>query len=99
VENSRLIVSPAARRDLRTIRRHSERLWGTAKTDSYLELLWESIESLMAHPERGRIVSPDQPKRRRLTVSRHIIYYRLAESTIEILRIVHERRDVAALLD
>jgi plasmid stabilization system protein ParE len=53
----------------------------------------------MAHPERGRIVSPDQPKRRRLTVSRHIIYCRLAGSTIEILRIVHERRDVAALLD
>jgi toxin ParE1/3/4 len=96
---NRVIVSPEARKDLRIIRKHSERQWGSRKAGAYIEAIWDSIESLEKHPEIGRVVSPDQPESRRLTVTPHIVYYRIRESGVEISRVLHERMDASTQLD
>jgi len=94
-----IVISPRASRDIRTIERHTNKFWGPDQASNYVENIWEAIESLATFPEIGRVVAVGPPNTRRISVNRHIIFYRTGESSIEISRIVHERRDAAWLLE
>ena len=99
MDQYQIVISPRASRDIRTIERHTHKLWEAHQASAYVENIWEAIASLATFPEIGRVVAMGPPNTRRISVDRHIIFYRIGESSIEISRVVHERRDVAWLLD
>ena len=87
----RLVVSPQARADIEMIRQYSIEEWGVQRADAYLQQLRASFRSLQLFPELGRPISQEYSRRRLLQANQHIIYYQIAESKVEISRVLHHR--------
>jgi toxin ParE1/3/4 len=94
-----VVLSSRAGRDIRVIECHTRKSWGQDQASTYVESNWQTIESITTFPEIGRVVAVGPPSTRGIGVGRHIIFYRIGDSMIEISRIVHERRDAAWLLE
>lgn len=91
---SLLVLSPAAREDLRAIHQYGSRQWGKSRSDEYMSSLKETLWSLLQYPETGK-VRPEFPGEiRGLPVSSHVIFYRIQPKQLEIIRILHARQDV-----
>ena len=54
------------------------------------------MKSLVAHPDLGRVRDDVRIGLRGLLVGEHIVYYRIAEDVIRVMRILHQARDAAA---
>lgn len=91
---SLLVLSPAAREDLRAIHQYGSRQWGKIRSDDYMGSLKEMLWSLLQCPETGK-VRPEFPGEiRSPPVSSHAIFYRIQRNQLEIIRILHARQDV-----
>jgi plasmid stabilization system protein ParE len=64
-----------------------------------MDSLLAAADSLGSFPERGPVINPDYPNVRRVVSARHVIYYRVLETDLEFLRVLHERMDASAQLD
>lgn len=91
-----IIRSPAAENDLidiwLVIAEHSPRA-----ADHFLNAIAERILQLAAFPESGPRRPDVGADTRALTIGDYLVLYRLAEGRIEIVRIVHDARDVSTL--
>jgi toxin ParE1/3/4 len=67
--------------------------WGVAQRDAYGEEIARAFESLSANAEIGRARDEVSPGLRSYRVRQHVIYYRIAGSSLMVLRILHERMD------
>ena len=67
--------------------------WNEKQADHYLDALATSIERLKNHPKLGRECSHVRSGYRRLNALHHRIYYYPTDSSIEIVRVLHERTD------
>jgi toxin ParE1/3/4 len=92
----RVIFSQPAQQDITSIEQFSATNWGTGQARSYVAAMRNSIELLATFPERGRIAGGSDPDLRVLVYNKHLVYYRLLETSIEVVRIVHERMDQSA---
>jgi toxin ParE1/3/4 len=91
---ARYRLTRAAREDLAEIGRYSGRRWGAAQRRAYLARLDARMDQLVDHPQIGVARDDLRPGYRCLREGRHLIFYRLAAATVEIVRIVHQRMDV-----
>jgi toxin ParE1/3/4 len=82
-----------ARDDLLGIWLYSEERWGADQADRYLDQIDKAIRRLSDDPSLGVDFSHLREGYRRLTVARHRIFYLATQSTIEIIRVLHERMD------
>jgi toxin ParE1/3/4 len=94
-----LFLAPAARNDLRDIYQYSELNWGTIKATSYLEKLQSQLWNLTVHPMMGLERTTFFANMRSLAVESHVIFYRLQDTRIEIVRVLHKRQDPLYHLD
>jgi toxin ParE1/3/4 len=94
----RIVISPRARRDISEIHRYTVQRWGEQQAEAYVDGIWAAIESLATFPELGLVAGVGPSGTRRIVATRHVIYYRIGSSSIEIARIVHDRRDAPAAL-
>ena len=97
--NHQVRLTVLARNDLALVRQYSLETWGPRHSTSYAKALSFSIESLADFPERGRLVELGDESARRLVSGKHVIYCRVLETEIEVLRILHERLDASAQID
>ena len=94
-------LSRLARRDLDEIRRYTVETWGRNQWLAYYRSLVRAFEGISTNPEGGRDRSLFAPRLRSLNYKRHIIFFaRIAAADNEpvILRIVHQRRNMPALV-
>lgn len=88
-----LIVSPPARADLREI-------WdyiagdNLNAADALSETFYEKFELLRATPEAGRERKDLKIGLRSFPIGRYVIFYRVSEDAVEIVRVMHSARDV-----
>ena len=94
----RLLVSDTARADLKGIARYSEREWGRARKSQYLASIRARFGTLRQRPEIGAKRPDIGGVYRSLPVGRHVIFYRIEDETVVIIRVLHQRMDAAALL-
>jgi toxin ParE1/3/4 len=91
---SRLAVhyTNAAARDVEAIARYTEEQWGEEQRDLYLALLERTCERII--PENVKLARqvPQRPQLRRWRCERHLIYFRMVDDGLEIVRILHERQ-------
>jgi toxin ParE1/3/4 len=80
--------------DLRSIARFTEKTWGREQRNKYLSKLDESFQVLVHEPGLGRACDEIRQGYRKHHVGRHLIFYRLIASQIEIIRILHESMDI-----
>ena len=89
-------LSKKAKDDLIGIARHTEQTWGREQRLHYLKKLDSMFHSLADNPALGRSCDHIRPGYFRLQEGSHLIFYRLGtSSSIEIIRVLHKRMDVA----
>ncbi|NCP64118.1 MAG: type II toxin-antitoxin system RelE/ParE family toxin [Paraglaciecola sp.] len=90
-----LLLSPAAKVDLKDIYQFGLRQWGQTQSDSYLETLKEKFWSLTENP----LLGTERPELlagiRSLPIESHILFYRVTAASVEIIRVLHGRQDPA----
>ena len=88
-----VILSPTAQADFTDILLTTWQQWREAQSNRYEAALSEAIVSLAEFPEAGA----HRPRLflgcRVRPVERHVVYYRINDDTIEVIRILHERAD------
>ncbi len=90
----RLVVSAAARADLKSIARYSEREWGKARKKQYLSAIRRRVTLLRHRPEIGTTRQDVGTGYRSVLVGRHVIFYRIESEGVVIVRVLHQRMDV-----
>lgn len=65
--------------------------WGAQQTDRYIDDLVEAFAFLAHSPKAGTACDNIRLGYRRYPVIRHIVYYRMTDYGIEIMRILHDR--------
>ena len=88
------ILSPEAKMDIANIRKYTTQQWGTAQTDKYTLQLRERMRWLADNPMLGRSRDEIEEDYRSFKEGSHIMFYRVAESVIEITGIPHENMDI-----
>ena len=94
-------LSRLARRDLDDIRRYTVETWGRQQWLSYYKGLVRTFEGIAADPDGGRDRSLFAAGLRSTSYRRHVVFFaRIAAADDEpvILRIVHQRRNMQALV-
>lgn len=88
----KLVLSKRARAEYKAIRAYSLRQHGPAQAALYRERFETAFQRLLTFPESGAPAETVTPDLRRLRVGRHSLFYRLSETEIRIVAILHERQ-------
>ena len=93
-------LTEQAERDLEGIIEYTYREWGPEQVDRYMAQLGSTIDLLEERPSRrGRSLDELKPGLRYLRHEQHyFVFYRVEEQRVEIVRILHQRRDWRRLL-
>ena len=94
-------LSRLAQRDLDDIRRYTLDTWGREQWLKYYQGLVRAFEDIMANPDTGRDRSLFVAGLRSIDYENHVIFFArvaAAGETPVILRIVHQRRNMPALI-
>jgi toxin ParE1/3/4 len=94
--NYRVIYAAAARADLREIVTYFRDAAGDAIAKAIAEKIIEAAESLSTMPTRQRMRNALHPGLRSLSVGNYMIFYRVQERTVSVVRILHGARDISA---
>jgi toxin ParE1/3/4 len=93
------LLSPAARADLEQIWEYSARNWGKDQAVRYILGIRDACQALADGHRQGRQADDIRPGYRKLAVGSHVLFYRITDAgLIDVIRILHQRMDVAAHL-
>lgn len=93
------LLSPAAQADLGQIWDYSVRTWGETQADRYVLDIRDACAALADGSRPGRAIDAIRPGYRKLAVASHFLFYRVTDTgLIDVVRILHQRMDVAAHL-
>lgn len=93
-------LSPAALSDLDAIWDYTVRIWSVGQAETYIRSLTASDMSLLVrHPQIARERLEIRPPVRVYRSGSHLILYRIEDSWLEVLRIVHARQNWTAYLN
>jgi toxin ParE1/3/4 len=82
--------TPAAQDDVIGIAEYSFEQWGAERAENYIEGVDRAAHQL---PELLGISRPVEgyPQLRRMQIDRHMLFFRIVDDVIEVVRILHER--------
>lgn len=83
-----------AENDLVNIWLYSFTEWGEALADDYLDQLDVGMCRLLENPELGMNCSFVREGYRRFQINKHLVFYRVIETEVEIIRVLHESMDI-----
>jgi toxin ParE1/3/4 len=89
----RYLLSPAAKEDIDGIGVYSTVTWGEEQSDLYLKKVFAKFDKIVAKPALGRFYDHVRGGYRRVKVERHLIFYKITDQEIVIVRILHEKLD------
>jgi toxin ParE1/3/4 len=92
-----LVWSPEAEQDLVDIWDYLSAEASGSVADRQLRRLDDGFRSLSRHPFRGRPRGELAAGIRSALVRPYIIFYRVTETAIEVVRVLHGRRDIDAI--
>ena len=93
------IISKKAVIDLEEIWLFTVDKWSVAQADRYYMLIIDEIEFIGKNITCGKPMDNIRKGYRATKVKSHLIFYRLVNNTVEIIRILHERMDIENRLD
>ncbi len=96
---NRFTVSPAARADLRKIWFYTAENWSVRQADRYVTLVESAFRRIASGKTSGRNADEFKQGYLRLPVESHFVFYRThASGSIEIMRVLHQRMNLAERL-
>ena len=87
------LLSPRAAADVEEIWDYTEHRWDADQAERYSRVLQQGIEQIAQDPRRGRRCDQVRPGYRKYSVGSHVIFYRILDEKVEIVRILHQRMD------
>lgn len=95
----RVIRSAQAQRDIIEVLAYTKQRWGITQARAYRQLIKEAIVAIAKDPSCGKPRDDDRPGIYGLHIAqrgkpaRHLLFYRLGASTVEIVRFLHDAMD------
>jgi toxin ParE1/3/4 len=96
-EPRRIVWAPKADQDLRDIWRYYAHVASPEIADNVLREIGRVVAQLEDHALSWRPRDDVMPGLRSVLVHPHIVFYRVPDSIVEIVRILHQRRDFNAI--
>jgi toxin ParE1/3/4 len=93
----RVVWAPRAKRDLRDVWRYYERVASPEIADTLLREINKAGERLAEQALMWRARDEVLPGLRSVLVHPYTIFYRVDDGVVEIVRVLHERRNFAAV--
>ncbi len=87
------VLSPRAQADVQEIWAYSRERWGPDQAEAYIRQIQRALQTLAADPRRGRACDHIRAGYSRFSVEQHVVFYRLTEEAIDVVRILHQRMD------
>lgn len=87
-----VLVRPEAESDIEGIADETIERWGREQAQSYVAALRADIASLAEFPKRFPIHEQTALGLRRMRSGHHLVFYLVGEA-VEVVRVLHERRD------
>lgn len=95
----KIVIRPQARADIERVWRFSAKNWGRDHADDYVAQIAKQIEFAASLPGAGSEVYGLPPQYRKVRSGAHRMIYRCTDAELVVVRVVHEREDVAAQLE
>ncbi len=92
-------IRALARKDLELIWDYTLERWGIDQAERYLASLFSCFDDLTKNPKIGKPREDVMPGARSFPQGRHVIFYEIDHSGIEILGIVHQSEDIERHFD
>ena len=94
----RIVWSPRAKQDLVRAWDYYARVASLEIADTLVHEIAATARRLDARPFLGRVREDVKPGLRSLLAHPYTLFYRVTETRVEIVRVLHERRDFASIL-
>jgi toxin ParE1/3/4 len=91
----RVVWAPKTKKDLRDVWRYYERVASPEIADKLLREINEAGQRLTDEALMWRARDEILPGLRSVLVHPYTVFYRLNEGVVEVVRVLHERRDLA----
>ena len=91
-------LTPKAEEDLAAIWRLSAETWSAAQSDTYLDTLVATIDTIVAMPPLARERREFDPPVRIHSTAEHVIIYLVDGDVIVVIRILGGRQNLRAML-
>lgn len=88
------VISKKAVSDLEEIWLYTVEKWSTGQADRYYNLIFDEINYICKNSDAGKSMEHVRKGYRASKVKSHLIFYKISNDTIEIVRILHERMDI-----
>lgn len=91
-------LSQEADTDLQEIFDYTQEKFGSDQAIAYLTGLDELFYALCTHPHTGRVRSEIRPRLRSISYVSHVVFYRVVDKHVRIVRVLHASRDIPKFL-
>ncbi len=88
------VLSKLARQDIISIRDYTMDTWGQEQVSKYLSQLEQRFEWLAENEKSGKKRDEVKEGYRSYPEGRHVIFYLIRESGIEVISILHQSEDI-----
>ena len=95
-EPRRYRLSALAERDLEEIWTYTLHSWSREQADHYHADIIAAIEDLARGDRNGRDASDIRPGYFKYAIGRHVLFYQLPATTVDVIRVLHQSMDLPA---
>ena len=93
------VISTKAISDLEEVWLYTVDKWSIEQADRYYNLIFDEIAFICKNPKTGKQMEDVRKNYRAAKVKSHLIFYKVENDTVQIVRILHERMDIENRLD
>ncbi len=93
------VISKKAISDLEEIWLYTVDKWSIEQADRYYNLIFDEIAFICKNPKTGKQMEAVRKSYRAAKVKSHLIFYKVVNDTVQIVRILHESMDIESRLD
>jgi len=88
------VISKKALADLNDIWYYTVEKWSVDQANRYYDLIFEEIGYICKRPHSGKSMDDIRKGYRVSKVKSHLIFYKVVNDIVEIIRILHQRMDI-----
>lgn len=88
-----VVFSPKAKSDLSDIWDYTLVEWGIEQAEKYVRELWGAIQAQALDTSTSVDISDVRRRYRKVRSGSHVIFFKLTDSEIDVVRILHQRTD------
>jgi toxin ParE1/3/4 len=88
-----LVLLPRAKDDVDEIWEYTVKRWGEDQSETYIRQLFDRVDAVVRKPAIGRACPSVREGYFRYSAGSHVLFYRMIEGGIDVIRILHQRMD------